>query len=396
MFPKRVIFAPLVIVAGLALAPVADAQEAATAPDAGRLTGLWLNTAYPEISEEIGDTLHLSLGLQNRNLPPQRVALSVSGLPGGWTWQIEGDGRPVAAAIVRPDQDVSLTLDLTPPKDAKPGRYAFRVAGAADGQTLDLPITLTLTEAKQAKATLEPKLPALRGTPRSTFDFELSAKNDSAEDLVFNLVAQAPAGFQAVFKEQYGSQELTSIPIKAGETKTLKLSVTPPPNVAAGQYPVAVGVASPAATAEARLMLDITGQPSLALGGPEGRLSGEATAGKERTFNFTLTNSGTAPAQNVKLAASAPSEWKVTFNPETVDQVAPGQEVPVGVSMTPSDKAIAGDYVVTVRANGDGASDSANFRVTVLTSTMWGVAGLGVIGAAAIVLAVAVTRYGRR
>jgi uncharacterized membrane protein len=32
----------------------------------------------------------------------------------------------------------------------------------------------------------------------------------------------------------------------------------------------------------------------------------------------------------------------------------------------------------------------------VLTSTMWGVAGLGIIGAAVIVLAAAVTRYGRR
>ncbi|MCA9906964.1 MAG: hypothetical protein KC547_24080, partial [Anaerolineae bacterium] len=70
--------------------------------------------------------------------------------------------------------------------------------------------------------------------------------------------------------------------------------------------------------------------------------------------------------------------------------------VDVAATMTPSDKAIAGDYVVTVRANGDGASDNAAFRITVLTSTLWGVAGLGVIGAAVIVLAVAVTRYGRR
>jgi uncharacterized repeat protein (TIGR01451 family) len=134
----------------------------------------------------------------------------------------------------------------------------------------------------------------------------------------------------------------------------------------------------------------------LSLSGPEGRLSGDATAGQERTFKFTVENTGTAPAINVKFSASSPQGWKVTFDPETADAIAPSDKLPVSVSMTPSDKAIAGDYVVTVRANGDGASDSANFRVTVLTSTMWGVAGLGVIGAAAIVLAVAVTRYGRR
>ena len=33
--------------------------------------------------------------------------------------------------------------------------------------------------------------------------------------------------------------------------------------------------------------------------------------------------------------------------------------------LTPSSKAIAGDYMVTLRANGDGASESSEFRVTV-------------------------------
>jgi uncharacterized membrane protein len=41
-------------------------------------------------------------------------------------------------------------------------------------------------------------------------------------------------------------------------------------------------------------------------------------------------------------------------------------------------------------------SESSQFRVTVRTSTMWGIGGLGVIGAAVIVLGLAITRYGRR
>ena len=64
--------------------------------------------------------------------------------------------------------------------------------------------------------------------------------------------------------------------------------------------------------------------------------------------------------------------------------------------MTPSQQAIAGDYMVSVSANGSGAADNANFRVTVRTSTLWGVTGLGIIGASALILAFAVTRYGRR
>jgi uncharacterized membrane protein len=389
-------FAPIFF--GMCLAcGAAHAEDAPTGspPPAQTLTGVWLTTDYPAITESIGK-VSLSISLQNRNMPPKRVEFGVEGLPAGWTWQMTGSGHHVGAAIVQPNADLKLSLEIDPPKDVKPGSYDFRITGKAEGTALDLPVALTLAEAKPASVSVEPKLPALRGTPRSTFDFDLTAKNDSQTDQTFNLLAQAPAGFQAVFKEQYGSQELTSIPIKAGESKSLKLSVTPPQDAAAGQYPVEVGVVSPAARAQTGLVLDITGQPTLSLSGPEGRLSGDATAGKERTFNFDLTNGGTAPARTVKMSASPPSGWKVAFDPETIDSIAPGQKVQVAVTMTPSEKAIAGDYAVSVRANGEGASDSQSFRVTVLTSTMWGVAGLGIIGAAVVVLAVAVTRYGRR
>ena len=56
-----------------------------------------------------------------------------------------------------------------------------------------------------------------------------------------------------------------------------------------------------------RLLLYVTGQPSLSLAGPDSRLSGNATAGKDRIFPLTLHNTGTASARAVKLDASAPS-----------------------------------------------------------------------------------------
>jgi uncharacterized membrane protein len=348
------------------------------------------------VTERAGDDIKLDLTLQNRNQPPRRVELGITGLPDGWTWEIDGGGKPVSAAIVAPDQSQRLSLKIVPAKGARNGTYGFTVNGKTDGDALALPITLVLAEAKAATVTVEPKLPALRGSPKSAFDFDIDVKNDALTDATFNLLAQAPAGFQVVFKEQYGTQELTSIPIKAGETKSLKASVSLPQNVAAGQYPVKVGAASPTTSGSTSLLLDVTGQPSIALGGPDGRLSGDATAGLPRTFKFSAKNDGTAPAKTVKFDASAPQGWKVEFDPATVDTIAPGDTLPVSVTMTPSDKAIAGDYVVSVRANGDGASDSQSFRVTVLTSTMWGIAGLGIIGAAVVVLAFAVTRYGRR
>ena len=64
--------------------------------------------------------------------------------------------------------------------------------------------------------------------------------------------------------------------------------------------------------------------------------------------------------------------------------------------ITPPAKAIAGDYVTTLRANARGESASATFRVAVATSTQWGIIGVGIIGAALLILVGAVARFGRR
>jgi uncharacterized repeat protein (TIGR01451 family) len=393
--PKTCVATALLTVGLVATAPLAYAQSAASAASQAP-TGLWLTTPYPEFSAQAGKDVAVPLSLANRGLPPQRVELGVDGLPDGWKWEIDGGGKPVTAAIAGSDGTVSLTLKLTPPAGDVGKAVNFAVSGKGSTEALKLPMVMTLTKTEPAKLTLEPKLPALRGTAKSAFDFQVDIKNDGQEDSTVNLLSKAPPGFQVTFKQGYGSQELTSLPLKAGESKTLSVSVQPPDSAQAGQYPVAIAASGGGASADTKLLLDVTGRPSVSLSGPQGRLSGDATAGQERTFTFTLSNSGSAPARDVKLSASPPSGWKVAFNPEKVDEIAPGGTSDVGVSMTPSTQAIAGDYMVSVRANGDGASDNADFRVTVRTSTLWGVTGLGVIGASALMLAFAVTRYGRR
>jgi uncharacterized membrane protein len=214
--------------------------------------------------------------------------------------------------------------------------------------------------------------------------------------MLVTLASLAPRGFQVSFKEGYGSQELTSLPFKAGESKELAVDVKPPPTLAAGRYPVVVQLSSEHAKVETKLMLDITGQPSIGLTGENDRLSGDANAGREKRFNLVVRNSGSAEAHNITLGASPPSGWKVTFEPKDLPSVAANSEEKVTAIVTPSDKALAGDYMIAMRANGDGVSESVNYRVTVLTSTMWGVVGLGVIAASLLVLIGAVGRFGRR
>lgn len=366
------------------------------AATAAELTGFWLTTPHPELSIRPGETDSIPLTLRNSNLPPQRASLEVSGVPKEWKWALKSGGSEISAVIVSPDSSEDVKLELTPPADAKGERIPIGVKARYGGETADLPLAVSLSDAPAGGFQLKSDLPALKGTARSTFSFKVTVTNNGAQEELVNLAAQVPDGFQTRFKRGYGSEEITGLPIKAGASEDITLEVTPAREAPAGRYPVTMAVTGGDATAKTDLAIDISGEPEIALSSPGERLSGEAVAGKEASFPFTITNSGSAPAGGLEVSVSVPSGWKSEVEPNLIETLAPNATSEVQVKLTPSERAIAGDYMVTVRASGGSASQSAQFRVTVNTSMVWGIAGLGVIATAALILGLAVLRYGRR
>ncbi|SEP38136.1 NPCBM-associated, NEW3 domain of alpha-galactosidase [Rhodospirillales bacterium URHD0017] len=359
--------------------------------------GLFLTTDYPSQTVRAGEVTTIRLKLTNAGLPPEPVALALKDVPAGWKIDILGGGQPVAAAMPGVNQDVALQLRVDVPKDAKPGSQKILISAKGPiAQSVELPLTLTVGTEAPAKLSIKSRLPSLRGTPRSAFEYTVTVGNDSGKDLTVALSAQGPANFQATFTEGFGSNEISSIPIEAGQTKDIKVKVTPPRDVKAGDYPVLVKVASEGATAELRVTLQVSGQGRIALSTKDGRLSGEAEVGKASTYALVLSNDGTAPIEEVEMSGTVPTNWKVEFNPKTIASLAPNEKKDVQVVVTPADKAIAGDYVASFRANGRGESASADFRITVTTSTLWGIVGVGIIAVALLVLLGAVARFGRR
>jgi uncharacterized membrane protein len=144
------------------------------------------------------------------------------------------------------------------------------------------------------------------------------------------------------------------------------------------------------------MTMDISGQPKLKLSGDNDRLSAQANAGDATPIMLVVSNTGSAPANDIELSGSPPSDWKVTFQPDKIATLAPNEKKNVQALLTPSAKAIAGDYMTTFRANGKGDSTSADFRITVATSTLWGVVGLGFLAIALLIAVGAVARFGRR
>jgi uncharacterized membrane protein len=291
---------------------------------------------------------------------------------------------------------VSLDLRLDVPKDAPIGTTNLTVSAKGPNTNIDLPIAVTLAKDLPAKLTLTPQLPDLRGNTKTSFEYQLSIKNDSGKKLTVALAADAPENFDTSFTEQYGTQELSAVPIDPGQSKDVKLKVRPPSTVAAGNYKVTARVTAEDATANSELGLAIVGQPKIDLSGRGGVLNTHATAGVETVVPIVLTNTGDAQAEDISLSGTAPPGWKVTFEPKTVDKIAPNDTKEVQAQITPTEKAVAGDYQATLRASWRGDSASTTFRVGVATSTMWGIFGVGLIGVALLVLVGAVARYGRR
>lgn len=371
----------------------ANVPEASSPP----YKGLWISTPYPSLGVAANESVELDLTLRNAGMPPQRVSLSATGLPDKWNALFLGGGRPVDSAFLAPDSSVNVTLRVAPPEGVKSGTYQFEVAARSDdGVTFDLPIELKIGQSLPARLALATELPSLRGSPTSTFSYDVTLINESGREAVARLDAAAPPGFRVTFKEGYGSQELTSIPVKPGEKRNLKVSVDPGNDAQAGTYQVGIQASTEESRAQLDLAMEVTGRPDLSLSGEGGRLSATANAGEEAQLALVVENDGTAPARDIKFSSSQPGEWKVTFQPESIDELPPGQTQQVKAMLTPSSKAIAGDYMVTLRANGDGASESSEFRITVETSTMWGIVGLVVIAASVVVLSLAVMRFGRR
>jgi len=373
------------------IAPVAKAAESPR-----DIKGLYLMTDYPAITVRPGTTSSIPLRLQNYGLSPEGYHLSVDGVPKGWTATILGGGQPVAAAMPAPDGSVSLQLRLEVPGTSDLAKQTLTIKAEGQGAQASLPLDVALAKDLPTKLTVSSKLPSLRGSPKSNFEYALTIKNDSGRNLTASFAADAPADFETSFTEAYGTQELSSIPIEAGQSKDIKLRVRPPSSVDAGHFPVTVTVNADDAFAKTELALDVVGQPQLQVAGREGLLSARAVASKQSTVPIVVTNSGTAPADNVTLNASAPTGWKVSFEPATIERLVPGKDAEVQALITPSDKSLAGDYMVTVRANSRGEGASSQFRIAVSTSTVWGIAGAGVIGLALLLMLGAVARFGRR
>ncbi len=356
----------------------------------GNSSSVTLYTPYTKISVPPGQSVDYSISVVNNGDKILRLDVSVWGLSEKWDYRLKSGGLNIKQISVLPKTKQVLSLKLQVPLKINKGNYRFYfVAG-----TQKLPLTINVSKKGTYNTLFTSDQKNMQGDSKQTFTFRTSLKNRTAETQLYSLRAEAPAGWRVVFKPDY--HQATSVEIKPNETKNVMVQVNPPEFVKAGTYKIPVYAVTQNTSAQMVLEVVITGTYDLKLTTPTGLLSGSVTVGGQKKITLDVRNTGSAALKQVKLTASYPPGWDVTFKPKSINRIEPGRQTRVTATVKAGKKAIPGDYLVVFRAHTPEVSAKAQYRIMVKTSMLWGWVGVLIILAAIAFIVFLFRKYGRR
>lgn len=372
----------------VAARPAAAAGDESAKRDDRPERGIAIYSDYSGVVVPVGEGVRMDLTVENKGKRDETVNLKLASVPKGWRAALKGGNFTVTGVAVPDGKTRTLTFSADPEKGVGPGTYTFDIQGVTPDEKLkvDYPITVTTRERSRlgtADIQVTTSYPVLRGQTDATFEFSLDVNNKSENDRTFNLAAQVPEKWEVNFKPGYESKQISSIRIRGGGSQTVAVSVTPPRDATAGEYPILVRISSGDSKAEVPLRVVLTGIYKLDASTPSGLLSADAVTGQPTTVSLLVRNTGSAANRNISLSSFKPENWKVEFKPEKIEALEPGAMKQVEATITPAATALVGDYSVGLTADGEkGSSKTVEMRVTVRAPTAWGWIGVGLIALA--------------
>jgi uncharacterized membrane protein len=286
---------------------------------------------------------------------------------------------------------------------------AAPVTSAMSDAHLDLPSPSSSQQSPgPEEVTLTCQYPVLSsptGTTYFTYGIELQYKGGK-EPRVFDLKVTVPPNFNYSITSSYGEgTEIAAIRLDPQKTypDTIKVTVRPAMWVVPepGEYPITVEAASGDIKNNIELKAIVTAKYEMTVEPSTGRLNTTATAGQDNYFTMVITNTGSADLQKVEFSSSVtgkPTGWSITFDPQDIDVLPVGAKREIQVNIKPAQKTISGDYMVAISASPESGYSFSNIdvRVTVLTPTIWGWVGVGIVVLVIAGLVVMFMRLGRR
>jgi len=350
-----------------------------------------LYTALTDVIASPGQEITYSIEVINNTDSVQRVGLQLSGVPNGWDVELTSLSRKVEGVAVKPQSSQNVSLSVDVPLAVAKGEYTITVVS---DRGVSLPIKVTVSEEGAYETEFTSEQPNLEGSSSSSFSYSAKITNKTAEQQTYALRHAAERGWDVRFRAS--GKDVSSVVIDPNESQNITIEITPPTQVPAGTYKIPIEAASGATGGTLELEAVITGTYDVELTTPTGRLSETIKAGGKKTINLEVKNTGTVDLRDIQLTAATPVDWEVEFDTTEIDMLEAGQSKTVTATVTASEKAIVGDYVLNMTARAPEAESQATFRMTVEASVLWGWLGILIVAAVLGGVYGLFRKYGRR
>lgn len=366
--------------------PAAGAHAAADSLS----TGVVLYSPYTKIVVSPGASINYSVDLINNGHEIRTENIALGGLPSSWKYDIKSGGWNIEQMAVLPDEKKNFTLTVNVPLKINKGSYKFHLsAGEAR-----LPLTIVVSKQGTYQSEFTTDQPNMQGNSKSNFTFSTTLRNQTADRQLYALMADAPRGWNVVFKPNY--KQATSAQVDANASQNISVEVTPAANAEAGTYKIPVRAVTNSTSAELTLEVAITGTFQMEVTTPKGVLSADITAGDTRRIDLEVVNTGSSELKDIQLSSRKPAGWELSFEPSKIASLKAGAAANVTAYLKASPKALPGDYVVVMDAKTPEVTADAQFRISVKTPLFWGWVGVLVILAAVGGVYCLFRKYGRR
>ena len=366
--------------------PAAGAHAAADSLS----TGVVLYSPYTKIVVSPGASINYSVDLINNGHEIRTENIALGGLPSSWKYDIKSGGWNIEQMAVLPDEKKNFTLTVNVPLKINKGSYKFHLsAGEAR-----LPLTIVVSKQGTYQSEFTTDQPNMQGNSKSNFTFSTTLRNQTADRQLYALMADAPRGWNVVFKPNY--KQATSAQVDANASQNISVEVTPAANAEAGTYKIPVRAVTNSTSAELTLEIAITGTFQMEVNTPKGLLSADITAGDTRRIDLEVVNTGSSELKDIQLSSRKPAGWELSFEPSKIASLKAGAAANVTAELKASPKALPGDYVVVMDAKTPEVTAAAQFRISVKTPLFWGWVGVLVILAAVGGVYCLFRKYGRR
>jgi uncharacterized membrane protein len=352
--------------------------------------GVTLYTPYTQISVPPGESIDYSVDVINGNDAVENLEISVTGIPRGWNYDLKSGGWKIGQIAVLPSEKKTLSLKVEVPVQVNKGTYQFKVTAGKH----TLPLTIIVSAQGTYKTEFTTDQANMEGQSSATFNYSANLRNRTAEQQMYALTSTAPRGWNVSFRAN--GKQVTSVEVAPNATTNVSIEIKPPASVGTGTFKIPVRAFTSSTSAELEFEAVVTDSYTMELTTPTGLLSTSITAGDVKRIELEVRNTGASELKGIEFTASKPANWDVTFEPDKVESLFAGSSTTVTAVVKASRKAIPGDYVIKMTAKIPETSSSADFRIAVKTSMLWGWVGILVIVAVLGGVYYLFRKYGRR